>query len=143
MEKLEYILISLSNPIFVIGMFLAIILIWSLYFIGKKYPRIEVFKIWQKEKDILEKIDVISSDEQALIVIYHNKHILGYDNDEKIVSNLIGFHEQFSNENAVKSFYTDTNPNFDMVLTKQEIKDIEDKSFRDKYNFVIKKYRKK
>ena len=114
----------------------------SLFYRQKISPRIEVFKIWQKEKDILEKIDVISSDEQVLIVIYHNKYILGYDNDEKIVSNLIGFHEQFSNENVVKSFYTDTNPNFDMVLTKQEIKDIKDKSFRDKYNFVIKKYRK-
>lgn len=143
MKEIENTLTLLSNPYCIVGIILIITLLWSLYFMGKKYPKIEMFKIWQKEKDILEKIDVISSDEKALIVIYHNKHILGYDNDEKIVSNLIGFHEQFSNENVVKSFYTDTNPNFDMVLTKQEIKDIKDKSFRDKYNFVIKKYRKK
>lgn len=143
MNRIEETLILLSNPYCIVGIVLIIILIWSFYFIGKKYPKIEIFKVWQKEKGILENIDTIPSDEKALIVIYYNKHTLGHDSDEKIISDLIGFHEQFSNENVVKSFFTDTNPNFDMVLNKQEIKNIKDKSFRDKYNFVIKKYRKK
>jgi len=39
MKEIENALTLLSNPYCIVGIILIIILLWSLYFIGKKYPQ--------------------------------------------------------------------------------------------------------
>ena len=138
--NLENILLSLSNPFTIMGLFLLILLIWSLYYIKKSYPKIEIFKITRIEKSIFERLEIITTDDTSVETIFYNKKLVGYDSSDKNISKLISFHSQFTNEETIKSFLT-REINLDDVLTKSELSVLKNKNFREKYNFVIKKYK--
>lgn len=140
MTDLENILSLLNNPFTIMGLLLLILLIWSLYHIGKRYPKIEIFKITQIEKSILERLEIITTDDTLIETIFYNKKLVGYDSNDKNISKLISFHSQFTNETTIKSFIT-REMNLDDFLTKSEVKSLKNKNFTDKYNFVIKKYK--
>ena len=138
--SLGKVLSLLSNPFTIIGLVLLIILICLLFYIKKRYPKIEII-INQIGKSIFERLEIITTDDVLVETIFYNKKLIGYDSDDKNIIKLISFHSQFTNESSIKSFYIGREINLDDVLTKSEVNVLKNKNFREKYNFVIKKYK--
>jgi hypothetical protein len=141
MIDLENILLLLNNPFTIIGLIILILLIWTLYHFFKRYTKFE-FKITQIEKSIsiFERLEIITTYDSSVETIYYNKKLIGYDSKDKNILKLISFHSQFTNETTIKSFI-DRKINLYDVLTKNEVNVLKNKDFREKYNFVIKKYK--
>ena len=50
-------------------------------------------------------IDMISNNEDILKVVFYNKHLLGFDSNDRNILDLIEFHSQFSDIEIIKKFY--------------------------------------